>query len=258
LRALLRGLLVGLALAAAVGKAAAADIKVVTVGALRAALQRLAADYGKETGNRVDFTFTKPADLDKVLAGGKFDAIIVARSSVEALDKAGTLRPGTHVKVARTGIGVVVRAGAPQPDISTPAAFASAVRRARALVYNDPAIVNGSGVVTERIFTKAGLLDALKRKGSQADLPVAKSIVANGQAEMGFFNFSEASGPGVAVVGKIPPALQEYTYYDAAVTATATGESAKAASEFVAFISSRRSAASWSAGGLDSLAAPPS
>jgi molybdate transport system substrate-binding protein len=128
----------GLALAASAALGCAAEIKVVTVGALQNGLKPLAADFTKESGNQVNYTFTNPANLKNVLAGGQFDVIIAAASSVEELEKSGSLQAGSLVKAVRVGIGIAVRDGASKPDVSTPEAFKKAIMAARNIVYTDP------------------------------------------------------------------------------------------------------------------------
>src|SRR6202035_4743773 len=90
-------------LALATALASAGEIKVVTVGALQNALKAIAADFTKETGGQVTYTFTSPAALKGLLADGKFDAIIAAAPALEELTS--SLQTGLRVKVARVGIG---------------------------------------------------------------------------------------------------------------------------------------------------------
>src|SRR5712672_2764883 len=130
-----RSLGAGLVLALSTALATAADIRVVTVGALQNALKPLGADYTKQSGDQVNYTFTNPANLNKVLSESKFDVIIAAAPSVAELDKASGLQAGSRVKAVRVRIGVAVREGAPKPDVSTRDAFKQAVTAARNLVY---------------------------------------------------------------------------------------------------------------------------
>src|SRR5687768_10972189 len=141
--------------------AAAAEIKVVTVGALRVALTALAEDYKKATGNTVTYTFTNPAMLAQTLAMGSFDAIVAPTPAMAELDAAGRLERG-RARLARTGIGIAVREGAPKPDLSTPEKFRAVLLAAKNVLYTDPTTPNGSGVLTVAILTEAGLLDAVR------------------------------------------------------------------------------------------------
>jgi len=241
----------GAALAISTGLATAAEIRVVSVGALQNGLKPLGADYTKQAGNQVTYMFTNPANLKKVLNEGKYDVIIAAAPSVDELDKANGLQAGSRVKAVRVGIGVAVKDGAPKPDVSTPDAFKKAIMAARNIVYTDPATPNGSGVVTMRILAAAGLTDAVKAKGKQEGLGPGKELIAKGEYEMGLFNISEATIPGVVVAGPVPAPLQDYTNYDAAVLAGAA--EAGAAADFVKYLTGKAAAATWKAASIDAM-----
>jgi molybdate transport system substrate-binding protein len=251
-RSLIAGSLgAGLALVLSTALATAGEIRVVTVGALQNALKPLGAEYTKQSGEQVNYMFTNPANLKKVLSEGKYDVIIAAAPSIEELDKSGELQAGSHVKAVRVGIGVAVREGAPKPDVSTPEAFKKAIMAARNIVYTDPATPNGSGVLTMRILAAAGLADAVKAKGKQEGLGPGKELIAKGEYEMGLFNISEATIPGVVVAGPVPAPLQEYTSYDAAVMTSAANKDAAAA--FVKFVTGKPAAATWKAANIDAM-----
>lgn len=229
----------------------AAEVRVVTVGALQNALKPLGAEFAKQGADTVNYTFTNPANLNKVLAESKFDAIIAAAPSVEELEKGGKLQAGSVVKAVRVGIGVAVKDGAPKPDVSTPDAFKKAIMAARNIVYTDPSTPNGSGVVTMRILSAAGLVDAVKAKGKQEGLGPGKEAIAKGEYEMGLFNISEATIPGVVVAGPVPAPLQDYTNYDAALLAGAANRDAAAA--FLKFVTGTAAAATWKAAHIDAM-----
>jgi molybdate transport system substrate-binding protein len=238
-------------LALSTALATAGEVRVVTVGALQNALKPLGADYTKQSGDQVNYMFTNPANLKKVLGEGRYDVIIAAAPSIEELDRSGGLQAGSRVKVVRVGIGVAVREGAPKPDVSTPDAFKKAILAARNIVYTDPATPNGSGVVTMRILAAAGLTDAVKAKGKQEGLGPGKELIAKGEVEMGLFNISEATIPGVVVAGPVPAPLQEYTSYDAAVLSGAASKDAAAA--FLKYVTGKPAAATWKAANIDAL-----
>jgi len=241
----------GLALALSTALATAAEVRVVTVGALQNALKPLGADYTKQNGDQVNYTFTNPANLKKVLGEGQFDVIIAAAPSIEELDKSGGLQAGSRVKAVRVGIGVAVREGAPKPDVSTPDAFKKAIMAARNIVYTDPATPNGSGIVTMRILAAAGLVDAVKAKGKQDGLGPGKELIAKGEYEMGLFNISEATIPGVVVAGPVPAPLQDYTNYDAALLSGVANK--EAAAGFLKYVTGKPAAATWKAANIDAM-----
>jgi molybdate transport system substrate-binding protein len=221
-------------------------LRVVAVGALQNALKLLGAEFTRQGGARVECTFTSPANLKNTLAGGQFDVIVAAAPTVAELEASGALRPGSRRKAASVGIGVGVREGAPKPDISTPEAFRRAINSARNIVYTDPSMPTGSGIVTMRILAAAGLVEVVKAKGIQQNLGPGRELIAKGEYELGLFNLSEVAAPGVVIAGPVPAPLQDYTFYDGAVFANAGNKDV--AGDFLTFVAGQSAAAIWKAG----------
>jgi molybdate transport system substrate-binding protein len=232
------------------GLATAAEIKVVSVGALQVALPRFAAEYTKQTGNTVVFTFTNPATINQTLAGTTFDVIIAPVSTMAELAEGRKVDRASYLpRVSRTGIGIAMKEGAPKPDLSSVEAFKRTITGAKNVLYTNPATVNGSGILTQAILTEVGLLDAVKAKGKQINLAEGKQLLASGEYEMAFFNLSETEAPGVVVAGQIPAPLQRYTTYGAGVF---TGSAAKEAGvSFIRLVSAPAAAAIWKASWLE-------
>jgi molybdate transport system substrate-binding protein len=212
-------------------------IRAVAVGALQSGLKPLGDDFTKQSGHSVDYTFTSPANLNSVITSGQFDVIVAAAPWIEEFDKAGGVLAGSRVKAGRVGIGVAVREGAFKPDVSTPDAFKKAILAARNIVYTDPATPNGSGVVTMRILAAAGLVDVVKGKGMQSGLGPGRELIAKGEYEMGLFNITEITMPGVVIAGPVPAPFQDYTNYDGAVMANSANKSV--AEAFLKFIAGK-------------------
>jgi molybdate transport system substrate-binding protein len=223
-----------------------ATVRVVAVGALQNALKLLAAEFARQGGAKVECTFTSPANLTNTLAGGRFDVIAAAAPTVAELGASGALLAGSRRKAARVGIGVGVREGAPKPDLSTPEAFRRAINAARNIVYTDPSMPTGSGIVTMRILAAAGLVEVVKAKGIQRNLGPGRELIASGEYELGLFNLSEVAAPGVVIAGPVPAPLQDHTFYDGAVFANAGRRDA--AQEFLKFVTGKSAAAIWQAG----------
>ena len=223
-----------------------AALQVVAVGALQNALNMLSAEFARQSGAKVECCFTSPANLQNTLVAGQFDVIVAAAPTVAELEASGALLLGSRRKAARVGIGVGVREGAPKPDLSTPEAFQRAINSARNIVYTDPSMPTGSGIVTMRILAGAGLLEVVKDKGIAQKLGPGRELIAKGEYELGLFNLSEVVVPGVVIAGPVPAALQDYTFYDGAVFA-ATGK-ASVAGDFLTFVTGKSAAAIWKAG----------
>jgi molybdate transport system substrate-binding protein len=229
----------------------AAEVKVLTAGALQVAMRSLAADFERQTGTHVTVTATNPANVEKDMAANQFDVIAAAVPTMAELDEGGRLQSGSRNLIARTGIGIAIKKGARKPDLSTVSAFKKAVHDAKSIIYTDPTTPNASGPNTQHILTNAGLLDEVKRKGTQDGLGTGREKIAKGEAEMGFFNVSEALAPGVELAGPVPAPLQQYIVYDAAVLRAAPDRAQ--AEAFVKFITSMAAGERWKAAGLEQV-----
>src|SRR5260370_238720 len=177
-------LLMVFALVWSASMAGAAELRVLSVGSVQIAAKVLAADFTKATGQQVTLTIVAPSEIGERLASAPYDMVICSVPAMEALDKSGSLRPGSRSALSRVGIGVTVREGAALPDVSTPEAFKKALLAARSIVHGDPATPNQSGVVTMKILANAGVLEAIKRKARAANLAEGFAMVANGEAEL--------------------------------------------------------------------------
>src|SRR5712671_4656844 len=206
----------GLVLILATGAAAAAEVRVLSVGSVQVAVKALAADFAKETGHKVTLTVVTPSDIPQKLASAAYDMIICSIPAMDALAKAGSIRPGSRSPLARVGIGVMGRAGTPLPDVSTPDAFKKALLAARSIVHGDPSVPNQSGVVTMRILEKAGILEAVKAKSRPAALADGLAMVAKGEVELALFNTVELPA-GVQLAGPVPALFADYTFFETAV-----------------------------------------
>jgi molybdate transport system substrate-binding protein len=241
-------LFIGLGLIVSARVAGAAELRVLSLGSVQISAKSLAQDFTKATGHQVALTIVAPSEIGQKLAGGSYDMIICSVPAMEALDRAGSLRPGSRSPLSRVGIGVMVRDGAPLPDVSTPEAFKQTLLAARSIVHGDPAIPNQSGVVTMKILANAGMLDAIKGKGRAANLAEGFAMVAKGEVELGLFNLVELP-PGVRLAGPVPAPLQEYTSYETAVLAN--GAAPQEAQAFIKLMTSATARKIWEAASLE-------
>ena len=234
--------------------AGAAEIRVFTSGAPAEVQKRLAVEFARDAGHRVTFTVGNPAGIRQRLASGETpDIVVLPAPTIEALEKAGTLRPGSRVDLARVGIGVVVRAGAPLPDISTVAAVRALLRDARSVVYPDPAGGGQTGLALARMTQRLGMAETVEPKLTlKQAMAGGVDLVATGAVELGMFNISEVLAvKGITLVGPLPPELQSWLVFAAAIHA---GNAAPAPAEaFIRFMTDPYARAQWRAGGLKSL-----
>ncbi len=219
------------------GMAAAADIRVLSVGAVQNAVRTLAADFTTETGHHVVLTVGSPAVVtQKIKDGEVFDAIIVSEPAMDRLDKDGVVNPESRVPLAKTGMGVAVRAGAALPDLSTPEAFKQALLAAKSVAYGDPALPNQK--------------PRLKIVPAEAE---SQEMIAKGEVEMGLYNVSEIpEGKGLAFAGPVPALLQITTSYEGALMSD--GSEPQAARAFIRFLANPEARTKWLAAKLEPLA----
>jgi molybdate transport system substrate-binding protein len=192
-----------------------------------------------------------PEAIPNRLARGEMaDVLILDGGSADELTAKGLVRADTRVDLAKSQIGMAVRAGAAVPDISSVDAFKQALLAARSIGYSDSA----SGIyLSTTLFDKLGIADQIARKsrkvrGPPSGEPVA-AVVARGEVEIGFQQVSELiHTPGVTVVGPIPAAVQPGFAFAGVVTTRA--EHAAAAQALIRFLSSPEAAATIVKAGL--------
>jgi molybdate transport system substrate-binding protein len=127
--------------------AKAAEIKILSANGMREVLQDLGPQFERATGHRLAIAFaTLGVIVQRVQGGEAADIVIVPQQGVDRLVKDGKAIAGTVTVLARAGIGVVVRKGAPRPDIATPEALKRALLAAKSITYLDPAVGGTSGV----------------------------------------------------------------------------------------------------------------
>jgi molybdate transport system substrate-binding protein len=229
--------------------AAAADVKLISVGGVKVALDKIVADYTKATGNTVSYTVGSPLAVSQKLAAGEvYDVVVQSAPAMDDYAKLGGLASESRIKVARGGIGMAVRQDATPPDISTPDAFKKALLDAKSIAVTDTAMPNGSGVVTQAIFENFGVMDAIKPKLKVVGLDPGQQQIAKGEIEMGFFNISEIR-PFVKYGGPVPAPLQRYTNYDLAIAKKAPSPDAAAA--LVKVIAGGSAREHWTSAGME-------
>jgi molybdate transport system substrate-binding protein len=233
--------------------ATAAELRVFTTGAPAVAVRALAATFTAESGMTFTFTVGQPATIAQKLAAGEpADIVIAPAPLIAALEQTGTLRAGNSTALARVGIGVVVREGAPRPDISTPAAIRRLLIDARSIAWPDPATGGGfTGKWIARMVERMGIADAIKPKVTLAHaITGGVDLVADNKVEVGLFNISEILPiKGVTLVGPLPAELQSYIVFTAGIPAGSAG--ADSAAAFIKMMASAAARAAWIAAGME-------
>lgn len=214
--------------AAALTSARAAEIRIISAESPRTALEQIAAQFEQNTGNKVSFEFMTAGQVrDRVMRGDKVDLAIASTGFTRELEKAG--KAGEATDLGKIGVAMAVHEGAPAPDISTPEKFVAAVKAAKSVSFTDPAAGGTAGQYFAGLFEKLGIGDEVKKKSvlSTGGRNAAEKV-AKGEAEIGFTFPSEiAPIKGAKVAGMLPPSLQNYVVYVAAIPAGADAELAR-------------------------------
>jgi len=231
--------------------AAAAEIKVLSAGAVRPAVAGLAETFRSQTGHEVRFTFGTVGSLQqKVTAGEKADLFFMTDVAIDDLVRKGIVVLGTRTDIARVEIGIGVREGSPKPDISTPEALKQTLLSAKSLVYMDPAKGGTSGIHFASVLDRLGITDAVKPKTTLWPAGYAAEPVAKGEIEIVVHQISEILAvKGVTLVGPLPHEVQKVTIYSAGLAANAA--SPDAAKAFLEFLTSPQARLKFSEVGLD-------
>jgi molybdate transport system substrate-binding protein len=157
------------------------------------------------------------AILRRLASGEQADIAILIDTTVDELIKAGTLRPGSRRDIARSGVAIAVRAGAPKPDISTAAAFKRALLAARSIAYTKS---GASGLYFASLIERLGIAEEINRKARIQDGLVGE-LAARGEAEIAVQQASELLPvAGIDIVGPLPDELQKMTVFSAGIFAT--------------------------------------
>jgi molybdate transport system substrate-binding protein len=215
---------------------AAADLAVMSAGALEAGMMQLAAEFGRGSGHAVRVDIGNAPQLTARLAAGDTADVLIAPANV--MDQAaadGRIVPASRTNVGRVGVAVVVPAGAPAPDISSPDALRRALLAAGAIVYNQ----GSSGTYIQRLLSQLGIAGEVGRKTVRVlnGEAVTERIAGGRATDIAFVASPDAiRGKGLRYVGPLPAPLQNFTAYDGAVMNKAREPTA--AAEFLRYIGS--------------------
>ena len=241
-RALLLALLALLAPAAG----ETAEIKVLSTVGMQPATPELFKQFEAATGHTVAVTYGLAAVLKtKFLEGAPADVLILTAPIVEDLAKQGKVVADSKKDVARSGVGIAVKAGAPKPDISTAEALKAAVLAAKSIGYSRE---GASGVAFARAMERLGIAEPVKAKYKDTGTK-AGEMVAAGEIDLAAAQIPELLAvPGVEVVGPLPAELQTVTTFSVGLAAGAHDPAA--AKALIEFLAGPRAAPVYKAKGL--------
>jgi len=198
--------------------AEAAELKLIAGGSLAGLFGELGPQFEKASGHRLSIHFdSTPNIIARVNSGTPFDVVVVPVDVFQDATAKDHFVEGSIVDIARVGYGVIVRTGAPKPDISTSDAFRKALLDAKS-VASVPA--SAAGTYIAKVYERLGIGEEMKAKTRVQQVPTAIApTVANGEADLGIFLTSVFISPGVELVGPFPADLQQELAFTAAIAA---------------------------------------
>jgi molybdate transport system substrate-binding protein len=229
----------------------AAEIQVYSAGAVEPGLLELLPAWTRETGHVARLTVAVPAVLrQRVEAGETPDVLIAPRLVIDALVQAGKINREGRAPVGRVGVALVVRRGAPVPDISTTERFKQAILDADSLVYNRAS----TGTYFERVLDRLGIADAVKAKTVRPPdgAAVMEHLLRGTGREVGIGPITEIrayESKGIEIVGPLPADIQNYTVYVAGILTGARSPDVSAA--FIRFITRPAAVATFTSTGME-------
>jgi molybdate transport system substrate-binding protein len=211
----------------------AAELNVLAGGAMTGPMRELGAQFERATGHKLAFRFgTTPELIKLATSGGPFDVGVVPVDVMKDATARAKFAAGPTTDIARVGLGVAVRAGAPKPDISTPEALKQTLLKAQSIAS---IMESATGYQVLRVFERLGISEPMKAKVKSLAAPAGLvQAVANGEAELGVFLTNVLTAPGLDLVGSFPAEVQQNVVFTSAVAADS--KETDAAKAFIAFL----------------------
>jgi molybdate transport system substrate-binding protein len=230
------------------GPADAADVRVMISAGFYGVYSELSPAFERASGHHLVTTRgpsmgDSPEAIPARLARGEAaDVVILDGGAADELGKQGLVRADSKIELARSLIGMVVRAGAEKPHIGSVEALRTTLLAAKSIAYSD----SGSGTyLSTKLFPRLGIAEQIagksrKVRGPPSGEPVAQ-VVARGEAEIGFQQIAELIHvPGITFVGALPAEVQPTIFFAGALTRTA--QQPEAASALIRFLASSEAA----------------
>ena len=232
----------------------AAEIKVLSADVFTGVLDELAGGFERTSGHRLTIVFGTAGSIrNRIQAGEPGDVIILPRPMLDDFLQQGKIAAGTIVNLGRSAVGVAVRKGAPEPDISSVEAFKRSLLAAKSISYPDPAKGGATGVLLTRVLERLGMTEDVKVK-TKFPPPgqFASEVVARGQAEIAISQPMEVlAQPGIELVGLLPPELQDPPNFTFSMSITTAAKEPGAARALIQFLSAPAAAAVLKAKGME-------
>jgi molybdate transport system substrate-binding protein len=210
----------------------AAEIKVTAGTGIKTVLEILIVEFERSTGHTVVATYGTGDEVKKRVATDNPDIVVATRVAFDDLVRQGKIRSDSVVNVARTLVGIAVRAGTPKPDIGSVDEVKRTLRQAKGIVYADPASGSSSANHFVRVLDRLGLTEEMKPKTHFRRRAAMAELVVDGVAEIAISQISELLPlAGIEIVGPLPADLQnlsEFTIAAGVVVGATQPEAGKA------------------------------
>jgi molybdate transport system substrate-binding protein len=225
------------------------EIRALASNGVRAVLDELLPHFERANGRRLAIQFGTTASIkQRIEKGEAFDVVIVTSEAIDDLIEAGKVVRATRVDLARSGIGVGIRKGAPRPDIRTPEALKHTLVNSKSLTYAED---GASRIHIEKMIERLGIVENMKPRialtqGSARGL----ADIAAGQGDLAMTLISEILPvDGVELLGPLPAEFQSYVSFAAAVGVYA--KSAEAGRAMIMFLTGPAVAPTYKAKGME-------
>jgi molybdate transport system substrate-binding protein len=233
---------------AAAAAAPAASLRVLSSVGIKAVIDDLAPKFAQASGHTVTTVFDLASVLKTRIEGGEpFDVAILTAPLVDELIAKGSVAASSRTEVARVGLGLMIRAGAPKPDVISPEAFRKTLLGARSITYVP---TGASGIAFAATIEKMGIAGAITAKARlAANGDEVNTNVLGGASDLAVLPVSEILPvKGAELGGVFPPAVQSFVVMTAGLPASATSAAAR---EFVAYLMSAANTAVVRAKGME-------
>lgn len=181
----------------------AAELKVLSATGMQMVMEDLGPKFERATGHKLTITFASLGRVVKrVLGGETADVLVIPRQGIDGFVKDGKTSAGNVTVVARSGIGVAVRRGAPKPDISSPEALKNTLLAAKSIAYTKAEVGGASGIHFTKVLDRLGIANEMKAKTVSSETHLVGVLVENGEAEIAVQLFHELfQVTGIEIVG---------------------------------------------------------
>jgi molybdate transport system substrate-binding protein len=247
----MRALFIGIAMSSIVQSVSAAEVSVLSAGAVEPGLHAFAKEVKRALGHDLVIQFNTAPQIAKRLAEGQvYDILIAPPAAITQAGKDGKVLADSRAPVGRVGAGIIVRTGVTAPSVATVDQLKAAVLAADSVVFNTAS----TGLYLERLFEKLGVMEAIKPKTTRYanGASVLEHVIGGKGNEIGFGAITEIrmyESKGLRLVAPLPTEVQNYTSYDAALMVG--GKQAEAARAVLKMLGSSEGKAAFVAGGVE-------